>query len=141
MELKKQLIMKKNLLNWMTIVMVAIVSVSFVSCGDDEDETNEISIVGTWRSNWSDEYGSGYTIITFNADGTGNIIEYEQEKGYPGNTTNNRFKYAFDAKTMTIVLMFWDDDEKAYSDYEKPGYISSLTSTTMIVNGHTYIRQ
>lgn len=31
--------MKKNLLNWMTILMVAIVSVAFVSCGDDDDDS------------------------------------------------------------------------------------------------------
>ena len=31
--------MKKNLLNWMTILMVAIVSIGFVSCGDDENGT------------------------------------------------------------------------------------------------------
>ena len=32
--------MKKNLLNWMTILMVVIVSVGFVSCGDDDDDDN-----------------------------------------------------------------------------------------------------
>lgn len=32
--------MKKNLLKWMTILMVAIVSVGFVSCGGDDDDEN-----------------------------------------------------------------------------------------------------
>lgn len=30
--------MKKEFLNWMTILMVAMVSVCFVSCGDDDDD-------------------------------------------------------------------------------------------------------
>lgn len=46
--------MKKYLLNWMTILMISITSVSFVSCsGDDDDkggnkDTDASSIVGTW---------------------------------------------------------------------------------------------
>ena len=128
--------MKKNLLNWMTILMVAIVSVGFVSCGDDDDDEKEGAIIGTWRSDWSDEGGTGYTLITFYANGSGNLIEKED-----GKTTNENFKYAFDAKTMTIVLMFWDDDDGDYTDYDEPGHISSLTSTTMVINGYTYYKQ
>lgn len=42
--------MKKNILNWMTIFMVAFVSVGFASCGGDDDKKNDStsSIVGTW---------------------------------------------------------------------------------------------
>lgn len=46
--------MKKYLLNWMTILlMVAIVSVGFVSCGDDDDEDkggSESELTGYWVS-------------------------------------------------------------------------------------------
>lgn len=43
--------MKKNLFYLMTILLVSLVSVSFVSCGSDDDE-GEIStspIIGTWK--------------------------------------------------------------------------------------------
>jgi len=30
--------MKKNLLNWMVILLAVIVSAGFVSCGDDDDD-------------------------------------------------------------------------------------------------------
>ena len=33
--------MKKYFLNWMTILMVSIVSVGFVSCGDDDDDSGQ----------------------------------------------------------------------------------------------------
>ena len=32
--------MKKGLLYWLTFLMVAIVSVGFVSCGNDDDDNN-----------------------------------------------------------------------------------------------------
>lgn len=66
--------MKKNLLNWMTILMVAIVSVGFVSCSNDDDDNNESRTVtnykeainGTWRVTY-DSWGETETdIITFN---------------------------------------------------------------------------
>ena len=58
----------------MTIMMVAIVSVGFVSCGDDDDDekTDGISIVGTWRYS-NDYYGEpeGYEQYIFKRDGSG----------------------------------------------------------------------
>ena len=43
--------MKKNLINWMIILMVAIISLC-VSCSKDDDSPKDetvVSIVGTWR--------------------------------------------------------------------------------------------
>ena len=86
--------MKKNILNWMTILMVAIVSVGFISCGDDDDDkqgsipdTNPSSIIGSWvkiyekeikytltNGNWVktseyEENGNGQSALYFGADG------------------------------------------------------------------------
>lgn len=74
--------MKKNLLNWMTILMAAIVSVGFVSCGDDDDDNNSkqvkeettTSIIGTWRNSWGDG-PRGYTAYSFFDDGTGLLFD------------------------------------------------------------------
>ena len=86
--------MKKNLLKWMAILMIAIVSDSFVSCGDDDDDkggnngTNPTSIVGTWvkiyeketkwtltNGNWvktseDEDNENGQSALFFGADGT-----------------------------------------------------------------------
>ena len=85
--------MKKYLMNWMTILMVAFVSVGFVSCGDDDEkgdsnDTNSTSIVGTWvkfyeketkwtltNGNWvktseEEDNESGHSALFFGADGT-----------------------------------------------------------------------
>ena len=125
--------MKKYLLNLMTILMVTIVSVGFVSCGGDDDD-DEISIVGTWRCDWSD--GDGYTILTFNSNGLGNLTKRGE-----GKTRNEMFKYAFDTKTMTLILMFWDDEDGDYTDYDEPAHISSLTSKSMVIDGYVYYKQ
>lgn len=121
----------------MTILMVAIVSVCLVSCGKDDDNGNDdVSIVGTWRCDW-DPDGS-YTIFTFHADGTGNWMKRVVSEN---KNSSDKFKYAFDAKNMILVLMFWNDEEKDYTDYDEPAHISSLTSKTMIIDGYTYIKQ
>ena len=119
----------KKIFSLMTILMVAIVSVGFVSCGDDDDE---VSIVGTWRT--GDSYEN--VIIAFYANGTGNVIKKKNQKTY-----NNNFKYVFDVKTMTVIFMFWDDEEGDYTDFDEPGHISSLTSTTMVLDGETFVKQ
>lgn len=121
----------KYLINGITILMVIIMNVGIVSCGDNGSD-DEVSIVGTWKCDWSD----GYSIITFNANGTGNYTDKEGVK-----ITSEMFKYVFDTKTMTLILMFWDDEEKDYTEYDEPAHISSLTSKTMIIDGYTYVRQ
>lgn len=121
----------------MTILMVAIVSVCLVSCGKDDDNGNDdVSIVGTWRCDW-DSDGS-YTIFTFHADGTGDWMKRVVSEN---KNSSEKFKYAFDVKSMILVLMFWDEEEKDYTDYDEPAHISSLTSKTMIIDGYTYIKQ
>ncbi len=75
---------KKNLWGLFTLIMFAIMSVGFVSCGDDDDDTTNgndgvsqqqvasNSLIGTWRkyssSTVTDELG--HILWEFNADGT-----------------------------------------------------------------------
>lgn len=52
--------MKKNLFNLIAILMIAVMSVSFVSCGSDDDKEESgisESILGTWYMLESDSYG------------------------------------------------------------------------------------
>ena len=127
--------MKKFLLNWMTILVVAIVSVSLVSCGDDEDDNNDnnnnnnnnkeeqssASIIGTWRNDW----GSGarsYTAYSFFEDGTGLTFD-------KGNSAK-RFSYTYNSNPQSVNIV--------YSEYDKNMTISKLTSSMLVMNGDEY---
>ena len=84
----------------MTILMVAIVSIGFVSCGDDDDDEEQVNpIVGTWtyvERNWSE-------MCTFKSDGTFKLIW--QEEGYSGEESGTWNYNANDHKlTMTTVV-------------------------------------
>ena len=96
--------MKKYLLNLTTILMVAIMSGGFVSCGDDDKEdaienTQSSSIIGTWT--WIERDGS-YTFsmrITFNSDGTYRSIIQE-------NSSNDEEygKWTYDTNDYRLTL-------------------------------------
>lgn len=125
--------MKKNLLNWMTILMVAIVSVGFVSCGDDDDEDekkiDEVTIIGTWRL----DYSSGYELLTFNSNGKGTLSEYNYEGKKEILDEIEAFDYIFNESTMTLRILAGDEVEI--------WKVESLTSTQMIIDGDVYVKQ
>lgn len=125
--------MKKNLLNWITILMVAIVSVGFVSCGDDDDEDekkiDEVTIIGTWRL----DYSSGYELLTFNSNGKGTLSEYNYEGKKEILDEIEAFDYIFNESTMTLRILAGDEVEI--------WKVESLTSTQMIIDGDVYVKQ
>lgn len=125
--------MKKNLLNWMTILMVAIVSVGFVSCGDDDDvdekKIDEVTIIGTWRCDYSD----GYELLTFNSNGKGTYSEYYYEGKKEILDEIEAFDYIFNESTMTLRILAGDEVEI--------WKVESLTSTQMIIDGDVYVKQ
>ena len=122
--------MRKYILKWMTILMVAIVSVGFVSCGGDDDgnnnnnkeEQSSASIIGTWRNDW----GSGarsYTAYSFFEDGTGLMFD-------KGNGAQ-RFTYTYNSHPQSVNIV--------YSEYDKESMnISKLTSSVLVMDGDEY---
>ena len=69
--------MKRKCISWMTILMVAIMSVGFMSCGggdDDVKKESEVSLVGTWLLNLDSDC---YLLLTFSQSGTVRIQEYD----------------------------------------------------------------
>lgn len=102
--------MKKYLLNWMTILMVAIVNVGFVSCGDDDDDKNEegISIVGTWRHDFS----SGYILLILKSNGKGLLEEYDSASG--GIEYSEEITYYYD-KEKERYMIIEKDGEYTYT--------------------------
>ena len=119
--------MKKNLINWMIILMVAIMSVGFMSCSKDDDSSKDetvVSIVGTWRYDWGSSAVS-FTAYTFNSDGSGFIYD----KGNPGRP----FTYIYDKQNNIITII--------NSPYDKETmFVSELTSNILVLDGEEYRR-
>lgn len=95
--------MKKNILNWLTIMLMAFVSVSFVACGSDDDapgggETPTHFLIGTWTSH--DHFYQTTSHVTFNTDGT-YFMDVEQSFNYSG-------KYYYDDGTALLTLAYQD---------------------------------
>lgn len=61
---------KKMTWSLLTVMMVAMLSVCFASCSDDEDDFGSVSdeIVGTWKGSFDNRF---FVTLTFNSDGTG----------------------------------------------------------------------
>ncbi len=89
--------MKKTLFRLLTIMTVAIASVSLSSCSKD-DETNPptITIVGTWKYSWD----SGYSLLTFYDNGTCRDQEYDHGKWDRDRTGN----YEYNAEEGYVIL-------------------------------------
>lgn len=95
--------MKKYLINLLAILVVAVLSISLVSCSKDDEKS--FSIVGTWRYDWED--GEGYTILTFSENGTG--FENKEEYGYKVTTLS--FKYTYNENTGILYTTWKDGSE------------------------------
>lgn len=88
--------MKKHYFyNMLTILMVALTSFSFASCGDDDDDEqgggsgSQNVLVGSWRQ----EEGSDYITWTFNNDGTGSQLGVSGRNDGAPLTWNDKFTY------------------------------------------------
>lgn len=106
--------MKKNLIQWMTILMVAIVSVGFISCGNDVDDDKKsdngdlTAIIGTWMET-QDSRTKLYLILLPNGRGS---WEVEQSEGHIEN--DGEFTYTYKDNIITISYMDSNTVEKLY---------------------------
>ena len=136
--------MKKYLLNWMTILMVAIVSVSFVSCGDDDDDDKKetSSIVGTWVYFERDGEYSYSDMYTFKSDGTFKLVGQEGDislREFDSWEDSGLWKYDANNHKLTVTTIVG----------EEPGseiYTVILQGNQMIliegdVDSYTYTKQ
>ena len=119
--------MKKYLLNWMTILMVAIVSVGFVSCGDDDDDEKggTVSLVGTWSLNFGT---NDYCLLTFYQNGTVKYQEYddgewEEEDTYNYTYSNGilRLTYSNGRERETIEVISLSETKLVLKDWPDVG--------------------
>ena len=125
---------KKYLLNLLTFMMVTIVSVGFVSCGDDDDNPNDnpndnpVSIVGTWRCDLGD---GDYEILILKDNGQGLIQGadvslsnepdyYSYEITYYYDKAEGRYKIVFEEAGSTYIwtIQYYDDTKLVLFDPE-----------------------
>ena len=110
--------MKKSIFNLMTILMVAMMSICFVSCGDDDDDDNN-GIAGTWVDD--------YTIMELGKDGS--YYAYDPrfpEDGYRKGT----YTYNSSQKLMSVSIVAVPGQNSAY---KRTYLVQTLTSTTLVL--------
>lgn len=121
--------MKKNLLNCMTILMVAILSAGFVSCGDDDDNSIEkdgnVSLVGTWSLNFGPD---DYCLLTFYKNGTVKYQEYDDGEWEEDETYNYtygngilRLTYRDGSERETIEVISLSETKLVLKDWPDGG--------------------
>lgn len=73
----------KKFYMFLSVMLLTLVSVGFVSCGDDKDEPKSADIVGTWQVKAIAEDGESVEdLVQFTKDGKWNSVEiYEGEAG------------------------------------------------------------
>lgn len=140
--------MKKNLLNWMAILMVTIMSVSFVSCGSDDDDkdgnnnTDPLAIVGTWvkfyeketkwvlsNGNWeksreNESSESGESALFFGEDGT----YYKMTLDYNGNWHKGTI-YSYSVQGNKLIIT--DYSSSKTRTFSISGTILEITETEL----------
>ena len=111
--------MKKTIKLFGLLFCALMMSVSFASCSDDDDDKNDkvsdTSIVGTWE--WSDRYD--YESITFRANGTFRSVYYELSDPSDKYTEEGRYILSGDLSKGAMLRMIWeeDDDDEVYMAY------------------------
>lgn len=131
--------MKQTKFNWMTILMVAILSVGFVSCGknDDDDIGGTSSIIGTWVCDF--DTTTDY-VICFMSDGTGygyftedgleeddhfsykvreDKITLYYHSSYADNYWNKTIEYDLSSDGKRLTLYGMDDNDMAVLHFTK----------------------
>lgn len=100
------IIMRKNVLcNLLTIMVVSVFGLvlSSSSCHNDDDDMKEkeVSLVGTWRHDFS----SGYILLIFRSDGTGHMEEYDaEEEMYHYHSSEISYYYDENKERYVLIL-------------------------------------
>ena len=110
--------------------VLAVASISLVSCGDDDPEptptssstsssSSTASLVGTWKYT----YSSGYVLLTFTQDGRGIYTEYKA--GWE--VDDDSFTYTYANNTITMIIFEGEDYDVETCK------VLSLTSSTLVL--------
>ncbi|MBQ6080811.1 MAG: hypothetical protein IJK93_11120 [Muribaculaceae bacterium] len=114
----------KKCYNLLMVMLMALLSVGFASCGDD-DEPKSADIVGTWALD-NTGYGAAVTLFQFTKDGT----FYEVNKSMlNGETGVDIFQgtYTVSGNVLTITYNYLYEDEIVKCLYKVKGDKLTLT--------------
>ena len=94
--------MKKFYL-FLSVMMLTLVSVSFVSCGDDKDEPKSSDLVGTWQVKAIAEDGESIeNLVQFTKDGKWHSVDiYEGEVGVEVEVEHGTYTVSGNKMTVT----------------------------------------
>ena len=128
---------RKRFFGLLALLMLALVSVGFVSCGDDDDnvtvQDSGSPLQGEWKCVYDDE---SYEILTFNSNGRG-FYEYRQKKvDYWVLDKYSEFTYFFDSNKMELKFIF---PEEGGGTETKVCRVDKLTSTELVLDGDRYV--
>ena len=81
-------------MKWMSLLLVAVLSLGFVSCGDDdeEDDKNQQSVTASIFGTWVEDDDDYVLTLTLNQDGTGIVVLYDKTTK---RETRDPFEYSY----------------------------------------------
>ena len=134
---------RKRFFGLLAVLMLALLSVGLVSCGDDDDNvtvqgpnsdpTLSSPLQGEWKRVYDDE---SYEILTFNSNGRG-FYEYHQKKvDHWVLDKYSEFTYFFDSNKMELKFIF---PEEGGSTETKVCRVDKLTATELVLDGERYV--
>ena len=119
--------MKKFYYALMVMVM-ALVSVGFAACGDDEPKDTDI--VGTWAFDNTDLIGAGMTLFQFTKDGK--FYEVDKSMVLGDDEVVYHGTYTITGDKLTITYIFLSETETIDCTYQVKGNRLTITN-----DGHT----
>ena len=125
----------KNCRYVLMAMLLALVSVGFAACGDD-DEPKGSDIVGTWAFDNTDLIGAPVTLLQFTKDGK--FHEVDESMVYGDNDVHvYHGTYTISGNKLTVTYIFTYETETVECTYQVKG--DKLTITN---DGHssTFIR-
>ncbi|MBR5726263.1 MAG: hypothetical protein IKX56_05960 [Muribaculaceae bacterium] len=108
------------------VMLMALVSVGFAACGDDDDEPKNPDIVGTWQTKDSDSM----TLLQFTKDGKFNEVDIVSEEGV-ADLYKFYGTYTVSGDKLTVTYIYSYETETVVSVYQVKG--DKLTISTAAV--------
>lgn len=130
----------------MMLVLVLGTFITFSSCGNDEDDEDEIikpeeqsRLVGKWKYSWEDKGEEGYGLLTFKSDGTGTYFEYDNGEIEADNVP---FYWSYEETGFILTLMWIEDGHVEGKEIVRLTWINQKTFTADLMDdGSVWVKQ
>lgn len=122
---------KSIILSMLAVMMMAVLSVGFVACGDDDSGGSGSSVIGTWTG----QEGRHTLTLIFKDGGSGTFIEKYNDSYSGMETETGSFSYTIEggSKGMIIVQLY-----DSYSGKENEIFYWMIEGNTMFLYEHGY---